>query len=332
MRSLPFIATLLVGLASTVVSTAAGAGTGEPIPAGPVTLNADVTVDGAVLHLGDLFAGVGDAAAVPVAKAPEPGRQLRLDARWLGRLARSHNLAWQPRSAFATATVERASQRISTGEVEAVVADSLAVRGLDGDFDVILDDPDLKLFAAAGPAPRLSLEGLAYNPRSERWSGTLLARVDGAETMRASLRGRAFRIIEVPVLRHRLGADTVIGDGDIDWLRLPAAKLGRSVVTEAADMIGKSPRRALRAGRPVRLGELRAPVLVARNSLVTIHLQSRWMRLTVQGRALEDGAIGQVIRVKNTKSNAVLHAEVAGPSVVAVPLPVSFAFDQGGSR
>ena len=76
--------------------------------------------------------------------------------------------------------------------------------------------------------------------------------------------------------------------------------------------------RSPRAGRPVRLGELRAPVLVARNSLVTIHLQSRWMRLTVQGRALEDGAIGQVIRVKNTKSNTVLHAEVAGPSVVAV--------------
>ena len=328
MRPLPIIAAALVGF----VGAGADAGTGKPMPAGPITLNAEVTVEGAVLHLGDLFRGLGEEAAVPVAKAPEPGRRLRLDARWLGRLARSHNLAWQPRSAFATATVERTGQRISHGEVEAIVADALADRGLDGELDVVLDDPDLKLFAAAGPAPRLSVEGLAFNPRSERWSATLLARVEGAETMRASLRGRAVRIVEVPVLRHRLGAEAVITDGDIEWLRLPAAKLGRSVVTDAADMVGKSPRRALRAGRPVRLGELRAPVLVARNSLVTIHLQSRWMRLTVQGRALEDGAIGQVIRVKNTKSNTVLHAEVAGPSVVAVPLPASFAFDQGGSR
>ncbi len=57
---------------------------------------------------------------------------------------------------------------------------------------------------------------------------------------------------------------------------------------------------------------------VAKNSLVTVHLVTANMTLTVQGRAMEDGSMGEAIRVMNTKSNSVITAVVRGPGEVEV--------------
>jgi flagella basal body P-ring formation protein FlgA len=49
-------------------------------------------------------------------------------------------------------------------------------------------------------------------------------------------------------------------------------------------------------------------------------LQSPQMVLTVLGRAMEDGAEGQVIQVANTKSDRIVHATVQDANTVAVIL------------
>ena len=63
----------------------------------------------------------------------------------------------------------------------------------------------------------------------------------------------------------------------------------------------------------------KTPIMVAKNSLVTVRLQNERMQLTVQGRALEDGAEGDVVRVMNTSSNTVVSAVVVDSGVVEGP-------------
>jgi flagella basal body P-ring formation protein FlgA len=58
---------------------------------------------------------------------------------------------------------------------------------------------------------------------------------------------------------------------------------------------------------------------------VTIILQTRAIMLTAQATALEDGAIGQAIRVSNTRSKKTLDATVTGPGNVALAIPTSLA-------
>ena len=79
-----------------------------------------------------------------------------------------------------------------------------------------------------------------------------------------------------------------------------------------------SPRRPIRPDRPVRAADLREPVLVRKNSLVVLRLETERMVLTSQGRALQDGAGGQIIRVMNTKSNTIINGMVADRGVVRV--------------
>ena len=51
---------------------------------------------------------------------------------------------------------------------------------------------------------------------------------------------------------------------------------------------------------------------------MTIRLQTARMILTVQGRAMEPGAMGNVIRVMNTKSSKIISASVTNSGAVEV--------------
>jgi flagella basal body P-ring formation protein FlgA len=85
-----------------------------------------------------------------------------------------------------------------------------------------------------------------------------------------------------------------------------------------------SPRRPIRAQDIVRSTDLQTPVLVAKNSMVTVRLETDRMQLSVQGRALEEGAGGDVIRIMNTGSNTVVSAVVVDTgTVVVVPTRIT---------
>ena len=52
---------------------------------------------------------------------------------------------------------------------------------------------------------------------------------------------------------------------------------------------------------------------IRRGDSVSLVYQAPGMSLTMRARALEDGAIGQPIRLQNTSSNRTIEAVVTGP-------------------
>lgn len=293
------------------------AAAGEGPPAQPVNLRPEITVEAAVLRLGDIFDGLEARAEVAVARAPAPGRQLRLSGQWLRRLARAHNLAWQPSLARASALVSRASQIIGPREIVDAIARTLEREGIGGDLDVVLDNPGLALHLPVDSPPEIEVTALSYDPRSERLAAKVVVG-GGADAARAMVRGRALQMTEVPVLRRRLSRNQVVAADDLEWTRVPVARLGRGTVTDPGEIVGKSLRRPLRPGRQLRETDLQAPVMVTKNSLVILRLETANMRLSVQGRALESGGLGEVVRVVNTKSNTLIYARISGPNSVVV--------------
>jgi flagella basal body P-ring formation protein FlgA len=77
-------------------------------------------------------------------------------------------------------------------------------------------------------------------------------------------------------------------------------------------------RRQLPAGAPIALADLTLPTQINRGDSVRLQLRVGALWLTGQGVALEPGAAGERIRVRNISSQAVLEAEVAGPGLVRV--------------
>ena len=115
------------------------------LPAAPVGLRASALVETPLVRLGDLFDGLGEIGATPVARAPAPGARVTLDARWLQALARRYGVAWQPRSALDNVVVERASRMIERPRIEAFLEGVLADHGPAGDLEMIFDTRDLTM-------------------------------------------------------------------------------------------------------------------------------------------------------------------------------------------
>lgn len=290
-----------------------------PETLGAVRLKQPAQVAGDIVTLGDLFAGLtAEQAGTPVARAPKLGESVPVDAAWLGRLADHYEVDWAPRSHLDGTVVEHAATRIGIAEIEAEVSRLLAEQASGAELEVTLDNPALSVALPVESGGRFGLEGLRQDARSGRFTVTLVYPADGTPTIRMPISGRVAELVEVPVLLRRVATGEVIGAEDVGWEYRRADRLAGNLITDPAQMIGQSPKRNLRPGDPVRGGDLRTPVLVPRNSLVTLRLKAANMTLTVQGRALDEGGLGNVVRVVNLKSNTIVQAVVTEAGIVDV--------------
>lgn len=82
--------------------------------------------------------------------------------------------------------------------------------------------------------------------------------------------------------------------------------------------VGRQLRTTIQAGQMIHANSLTAPVLVRRNQLVTLTFKQGGLIITDQGRALDQGAAGEAIRILNTTSRATITGQVMEDGSVIV--------------
>jgi flagella basal body P-ring formation protein FlgA len=305
-------------LVTVLAATPGSSRAATPVTTEPVTLRQSVVVADTVVRLGDLFTNAGDKAGAIIAYAPKPGRRTVFDAHWLYRVARAYGLAWRPLSVKEQTTVARDSIAIDRDEIGEHILAALVERGAEPDMVVALSNSLLRIHVPGDSSATIAVEDATYDARSRRFTAILVAPAGDPAAQRIRVTGRLHQITEIPVPARLIGKGTVITKSDIRWMKVRSRLLQRNIVRDAADLIGKAPRRGLRAGVPVRATDVRSPVLVSKGSLVVMVLGTPHMRLTARGRALEDGSGGQTIRIANMQSHKVIAAEVTGSGTVVV--------------
>ena len=282
-----------------------------------------IEVDEPAIRLGDIFDNAGRFADRAVASAPEPGEIVVLEAAWLWRIANAYGLDWRPASKFDTARVDRLSTRIPA----ATQADLL----LRAAIDAAMADPDLTELSFDAPLQDVNLPtGLeatvrldrwSYDPLTRRFTATLAAPADGAPRRMISVAGSVDPMALVPVPLRRIAQGEVVGPSDLDWQRVRIDRVPRGAVMAEEAVLGMAARRALMPGTLIREQDVEPPVLVQRRSTVMVVLDTGDMTLTMQGRALDAGALGEQVRVENLQSKRVIEGVVDGPGKVRVGLP-----------
>ncbi len=300
-----------------------GGAVGAPAPAtgaaNALSLRTGIVVDGPEITFGDLFEGAGVRAATPISRAPLPGGRVMLRASSVAALARRNGLVWRPPTGVTRIVVARASRIIPRREILERLAQALEDEADTGRVEVQVATRRLELHVAPDADPTVAVETLSYDPRSRRFSALLRAPANDPTAPRVRISGRAFPVVELPVLRRRVPPGEVISADDVKWLQMRASKARRGIITEAAALIGKTPRRELAPGRPIRANEVQRLVLVAKGATVTMSLATARLRLSALGRALEAGAEGDMIRVINLRSHRTIEGQVVGPNRVVVP-------------
>ncbi len=329
------------GGASAATSPAAAQPNTAPQPGAAALVSASrdhVTVTGDTVRLSDLFTNTGSKAGAAVDAAPAPGAQAIYDVYRLAEIARANGLTWQARSWSEHVVIERASQTIGADQIVATLREAIEKErtAQEGSFEIEMTNRDLSLTVPADRPATVALESLHTDPKSGQFSAVLAAPAGDPHAVRINVAGRIYRLIEVPTLNRRIAPGDIIGRNDINWINLRADQVSRNVITDAARLIGATPTRTAVAGKMLVNGEVRAPRIVTKGTLVTMILQTPHMVLTSKGRALEDGAKGDVVRVMNTQSKTIIEGEVTSSGMVLVTatafMPTGIPAQQADAR
>jgi flagella basal body P-ring formation protein FlgA len=299
-----------------VAPMAKAAGTAATAPL--VSLRTSSTIDGASIRLGDLFDGTGTQADEIVAKAPAAGSSTIFDVGWLFSTAHAHGLTWQPPSASSAIRVERNATMIDTGNLAKQLADKLPSTMPLRRVEL---DAQFRLFVPVGASTDIQIQKVDMKPETGRFSAEVRVASDDGEGAPVRVSGRLVGLITVPVLARPMMPGEVVRAEDITTADYRADQMQAGGVMDPRELVGETPRHPLHAGQPLRASDLQVPVVVKRNELVMIVLERPGIYLTAEGRALEDGGKGTVIRVTNTQSKRVIDAVVLGAGQVAVRPP-----------
>jgi flagella basal body P-ring formation protein FlgA len=286
-----------------------------------LTLKEKVMVSDDVVRLGDLFVeplSMGDA---PVAQAPLPGQTIVLDNRFLRSLIRAYQLDWSPKDRYQRVLVGRVAQHIDPAKVTEQVKDALkSYLATDKDVELSFDVGNIDFVLPTDVPPTLSVQDVRFDPATRRFAAQLVVPATGPTVISRLVAGSIYETIQLPVLARPVAPGEVIQLADLDWVPVRIDRIAPNAATDPKQLVGMTARRPLRANQMLRLSDITMAAAIKRGSMVTLVVSTENMTLTTQGRALEDAALGQPIRVVNTMSKKQLTGVVKDGTTVTIPL------------
>lgn len=276
----------------------------------PLQLGAGYTVRHAKLTARDLFPTL--ASDFDIAPISADRYETRIPANTVTAAFASRGIAVDKNVSLPYITVTREDPRMSA------IADALAER-----YRELYDRIDIAGMQITPVTqnfdPALSFIGLSANPdnlRAETGIAEVQLGTRGIVQKKVFFRFSVVTYIPQFRARRNIGIDEPIGldDVDIDNIRLSqsrAAGLQREKLGSVAAI------HYIRAGSPIYDKDVRPTPLIARNAPVTASLESGDVELSFPATAMDSGAAGAVIRVRNAEGR-VFRAKVISSRKVLI--------------
>jgi flagella basal body P-ring formation protein FlgA len=132
----------------------------------------------------------------------------------------------------------------------------------------------------------------------------------GASTAKAA---PAPEFRQVVVAATNLPAGQVLQRDSLKLDRMEADKISKAHYLENQGLEGQELLRAVRAGEPIRVSDLRPATLVKRGEMVLMTIGSpATFEISVKAEAMQDGRVGEQIKLRNTESGRTLSGVVTG--------------------
>lgn len=287
------------------------------LPAQAATLRPITTLHGPTVSLHDLFDDPGQDGDRILGPGPAPGGRLVVESAQLGAIARQFEVDWRPTSKADRVVLEWPGQPMKRDDAVGAVRAALVAAGASPDCAVALLSFSPPLIPV-GAAPRPLVSQLDYDSRNGRFTASLSVAGAGMEPISIRVTGQVETMIEVPVAATRLPAGAVARAEDVRMARVNVNTLHGEVIHTTEQIVGQQLTRPVPAGQPLMPGDLTKPTMVKRGTLVALRLESGGLSVTGQGMALESGAIGDRIKLRNPGSRTILEGVVIGPDLVRV--------------
>lgn len=219
-----------------------------------------------------------------------------------------------------TATISKPNPfyKITTTDVGNAVAEQLQTQGVETKAEVILAPGTPNPLYSSDHSVNVTIHTLQIDTATKRWQAQAYFVAGGKTESVVPISGSYGTMVEVPVVTKQFNRGDVIEEKDIQMRSMPERQLRKDTVLNTKELIGQSPRAGISPNRPIHAQEITAPIVIKRGDLVEMSYNTPYIHIKATGVALEDGALGKFIRVKNQKSERAISAQVTSAGRVSV--------------
>lgn len=176
-------------------------------------------------------------------------------------------------------------------------------------------DPRLRLTRCNRP---LDAELLGQQRNSPNITVTVKCHGDKPWSVHVPVRSSTFAAIYVAA--RPLPRGVAIQPSDLLQERRETSQLRNGYFAAAERVLGRIPKRSLPQGAAITPGDLEQNRIIQRGHRVTIIASSGAISVQMPGKALDDAAEGESVKVENLSSRRVIEATALRPGVVEVPM------------
>jgi flagella basal body P-ring formation protein FlgA len=296
-------------------------------PALEIKVRDKVLVNGETVSLGDIaiFQPADDirvdrlkAIEISVSPAPDTTRRIEKELvmyRVASHINRDKDITLSmPESII----VERESQVISGKSLEKIFTDYVLQNSPFDQDEIVIERINTPL-SLAFPKGRLDWE--ITEKQNNNLSGNISINVDffleGEPQRKVVLSGKVSVIKEVIKATRNINKGELISSKDITIVS-EKGKSNKSSISSIEDVIGKRATRRIQADQTLQNGMVMAPPAIEKGAQVMIRAENEKLVITASGKALEEGSVGDQIRVMNIASGKEIIATVKRHDLVQV--------------
>jgi flagella basal body P-ring formation protein FlgA len=126
-------------------------------------------------------------------------------------------------------------------------------------------------------------------------------------------------ILKKVVLTNRsLSKGSILAQSDLSLQKRNILPLSHGYYENVNDVVGLETNTAMRTGSLLKPESVTAPILINRGDLVTIKAQVPGIVISMHGVAQNNGALGDLVKVKNSSSNKIVEGKVISRGAIQI--------------
>lgn len=210
-------------------------------------------------------------------------------------------------------SITRAFREVKLDELERALSSFISKGDKHVDVKQLVIDRPIRV-----PTDSLGLEVVALQTTKPGHMGVDYKSVAGSDEVRFQLKAVADEWRLMPVASRPLVKGATITANDVQLVKVNGTSVGRDSIENLGDIVGRNLTKDIGQGEMFKASAVVVPAVVTAGSRVTIVFRQNRLEVTASGIALDNGGMGQDVRVRNESSKKVIVGKVSDPGLVTV--------------
>lgn len=281
-----------------------------------------VSTENETLSLADLIDGKG-LPDTPIFRAPAPGENGTIKVARVLSAARKLSLEIDGTRGLEEIFITRKSREVTEDDIRSALEQNLAKISGSTKFEFMLDPADksrARNIESTAVAP-VEIRSLKLDKERTRFQALAVVS-DSPLLLRqpVELSGTFTPLNLVYVAARDIERGTVLGEADFREEFRPLGEAGESTPPKYTVPRGMVLKRDVKSGEPIPATDLVAEIQVEKNASILVRYERAGLTISMRGKALQSGAMGEVISVMNPQSKKAVDAIIIGKGrVLAKP-------------